>query len=197
MKRRGLVDAGAVALGAGAAATVGLGGGPAMGQAGHRVIPDVEVWTHDGQKARFYSDLVRDRVVTLNFFFTGCAETCPLVTQNLRVVQDLLGDRVGRDVFMYSVTLQPELDTVEVLREHVEQWEVGPGWTFLTGSPSEIERLRRATGFASGDPELDVILDNHIGMLRYGNDRLDRWAGCPALGRPEWIAKRIGSLASI
>jgi protein SCO1/2 len=182
------------------AAAAGLGGEAMLSSSGHRParagasgqrIPDIEVITHEGRTARFYTDLVKDRVVTLNFFYTGCGETCPLVTENLRAVQDLLGERMGRDIFMYSISLQPELDTPAILRDHADQWQLGPGWRFLTGRPEAIERLRKATGFASRDPELDLIRDNHTGLLRYGNDRLDRWAGCPALARPEWIAKAI------
>ena len=71
----------------------------------------------------------------------------------------------------------------------------GPGWKFLTGRPDDIERLRRAMGFASADPDYDLILDNHTGLLRYGNERLDRWAGTAGLGRPAWIVKAVTSIA--
>lgn len=163
----------------------------------HRAFPDIEVVAHDGTKGRFYSDFVRGRVITLNFFFTACNDTCPLVTQNLREVQDLMAARLDRDLFMYSVSLQPELDTPEILREHAALWDVRPGWRFLTGRPDDIERLRRASGFASDDPEVDRVRDNHTGLLRYGNDRLDRWAACPALARPAWIVKAITSAALV
>jgi protein SCO1/2 len=169
--------------------------GAALAHPGHDRIPNVEVLDQDGRRHRFYDDLVRDRVVLINFFFTACGDTCPLVTQNLREVQDLLGERMGRDIFMYSVTLQPELETPAILKDYAEIWEVRPGWSFLTGKPEEIERLRRAIGFASLDPAQDRIKDNHTGLLRYGNVALDRWAGCPALARPAWIAKAVGSLA--
>jgi protein SCO1/2 len=154
-------------------------------------IPNPLVNSHDGRRFRFYDDLVRGRVVTINFFFTSCGEICPLVTQNLRTVQDLLGDRVGRDVLMLSLTLQPELETPEILRDYADIFEVKPGWLFLTGAPAEIEHLRTALGFASSDPERDKIADNHTGILRYGNDALDRWAACPGAGRPEAIVKAI------
>jgi protein SCO1/2 len=132
----------------------------------------------------------------INFFFTSCGETCPLVSENLRTVQDLLGDRMGRDIFMYSVTLQPELETPAILKEYADVWEVRPGWRFLTGKPAEIEALRKAMGFASADPAADRILDNHTGLLRYGNDRLDRWGGVPGLARAAWIAKAVTSIAA-
>jgi protein SCO1/2 len=188
MQRRMFVAAGSAL--AGAAAGAGLAGRRATAEAASR-IPNVEVLTHDGHKFRFYDDLVKGRVVTLNFMFTSCGDTCPLVTANLRTLQDLLGERVGRDIFMYSLTLRPEEDTPEVLRDYAAMYEVRPGWRFLTGAPDDIERLRRRLGFASADPELDRIADEHTGILRYGNEALDRWAGCPALSRPEWIVKAI------
>lgn len=156
-------------------------------------IPNVEVQAHDGTSYRFYDDLVRDRIVTVNFFFVTCGDICPQIMANLRLVQDLLGPRAGRDVFMYSVTLFPELETVEDLRAYAEMFEIGPGWKLLTGAPADIEQLRRSLGFYRSDPELDRIKDEHTGLLRYGNDRLRRWAGGPALGRPEWIVKAIAT----
>src|SRR5215469_10564445 len=78
-----------------------------------RNLPNIPLITHEGKRVMFYDDLVKDKVVTLNFFFTHCDEICPLVTANLAKVQKLLGDQVGRDIYMYSFTLKPEEDTVE------------------------------------------------------------------------------------
>jgi len=186
--RGSAVVAGAAATGA-AVAGLGLLGAPASAAEGR--IPDVEVWSHDGGRFRFYRDLVQGRIVTLNFIFTSCGDTCPLVTQNLAQMQDILGPRVGRDIFMYSLTLQPEVDTPEVLRDYAEAYGVRPGWRFLTGRKDDIELLRERLGFRSQDPELDVVKDEHTGMLRYANEPLDRWGASPALSRPEFLAKVI------
>ena len=183
-----------------AALTGAAMGGPlkeARAASGGSVIPNVEVLDQDGTSFRFYEDLVRHRAILVNFFFTSCAETCPLVTQNLREVQDLLGERMGRDVFMYSISLQPELETPAVLAAYAAPWDVRPGWRFLTGRAEDIERLRKAMGFASSDPAWDRVKDNHTGMVRYGNDRLDRWAGTAGLGRPAWITKAVTALADM
>lgn len=192
MTRRALLAAGTVSAALGGMVAAGLTQPirPALAAESYR-IPDVEVWSHNGRKARFYEDLVRGRVVTINVMYTACGDTCPLVTQNLRAVQELLGDRVGRDLFMYSITLQPELETPEILADYAAQHEVGPGWEFLTGAPADITRLRRALGYRSPDPEADVLLDEHTGMLRYGNDALDRWAHAAALLPPETIVKAM------
>lgn len=169
-----------------------LGPWPSSFAGGTRtLLPDTEVVDHHGRRHRFYADLVRGRAVTLNVMFTGCGDTCPLVTANLRQVQELLGHRVGRDLFMYSITLTPELETPAILHAYAESHDVGPGWLFLTGRPAEIHRLRDALGFSSVDPELDVLADQHTGFLRFGSEPLDRWAGCPALLPSTTIAKAI------
>ncbi len=198
MRRRVLLAAGTAAVACGALPArerSAAAAAPAAAAGARTPVPDVGVVDQDGRAFRFYDDLVRGKVVLVNFFFTACGDTCPLVTENLRAVQDLLGDRVGRDILMLSVTLQPELETPAVLKDYAEQWDVKPGWHFLTGRPAEIERLRRGMGFASADPEYDLVLDNHTGLVRYGNDRLDRWGGVPGLARPAWIAKAVSSIA--
>ena len=190
--RASAVVAGAAATGA-AVAGLGLLGAPASAAEGR--IPDVEVIDQDGRRFRFYRDLVQGRIVTLNFIFTSCGDTCPLVTQNLAQMQDLLGPRVGRDVFMYSLTLQPEVDTPEALKDYAAMYGVRPGWRFLTGAKDDIELLRKRLGFASADPELDIIKDEHTSMVRFCNEGLDRWGACPALSRPEFLAKVITTQA--
>jgi protein SCO1/2 len=154
-------------------------------------FPNVVLRTHEDRAVRFYGDLIKDKLVTLNFMYAGCADICPGMTYNLTRVQKILGARVGREIFMYSITLEPERDTPRVLRAYAENFKVGPGWLFLTGAPEDIELLRRRLGFVDPDPKLDADKTQHIGTLRFGNERLQRWAACPALSRPEQIARAI------
>jgi len=193
MDRRTFFTGGGGAI-AGTVAGSALPGAQAAGSSKPYGIPDIAVLDQDGREYRFYDDLIRDRVVLINFFFQSCGDTCPLVTENLRAVQDALAGRMDRDIFMYSITLQPHFDRPHILKDYAELWDVKPGWKFLTGEPDDIERLRRALGFASSDPLYDLQLDNHTGMLRYGNARLGRWAGTPALSRAAWIVKAVTSL---
>jgi protein SCO1/2 len=152
---------------------------------------DVEVITHEGKKARFYDDLVKGKIVLFNFIYTSCADICPGMTQNLVEVQSMLGGRVGRDIFMYSLTLEPEQDTPERLKAYAETFNVGPGWLFLTGAPGNLELLRRRLGFVDPEPELDADPDQHTGILRFGNEPIDRWSAVPALSDPEFIVEAI------
>ena len=158
---------------------------------GNRRIPDVALTTHDGRQVRFHSDLVKDRVVFVNMMYAQCSQRCPPMTHNLRRVQALLGPRVGRDVFMYSISLMPEHDRPADLRAYMRQHEVGPGWTFLTGAPAEVQRLRVALGFYDVDPAIDADIGQHTGVVRIGNDRLDRWCMAPALLEPQQIVEAL------
>jgi protein SCO1/2 len=106
-------------------------------------------------------------------------------------VHRLLGARVGRDIFMYSLTLDPDADTPEVLKAYADTFGVGPGWSFLTGERGDIERLRRKLGIVDPDPLVDADRGQHIGVVRFGIERPDRWAGCPALTTPKQIVRSI------
>jgi protein SCO1/2 len=136
--------------------------------------------------------LIKDKIVTINFMYADCEGICPGITANLVKVQHALGARVGRDIFMYSLTLKPEHDTPAVLKEYAEMHGVKAGWSFLTGNPSEMELLRRRLGFVDPDPDVDKNKDEHIGNVRYGNEALQLWASCPGLARPQSIVASIG-----
>ncbi|MDX6614744.1 MAG: hypothetical protein QOD75_3930, partial [Blastocatellia bacterium] len=75
-----------------------------------RHLPNIELVTQDSKKVRFYDDLVKDRRVVIQFMFTRCKDICPVITHHLVEVQEKLKDRVGTDIFFYSVTLSPEED---------------------------------------------------------------------------------------
>ena len=156
-----------------------------------RNFPNVELLTQDGQRVRFYDDLIKDKIVTINFFYAKCEGICPTVTANLAKAQKILGDRVGREIFMTSISLKPEHDTPAVLKEYAGMFKAKPGWSFLTGKPDDIELLRRSLGFTNLDPRLDKDTSQHIGNVRMGNEPLMLWAACPGMARPEFIAKSI------
>ncbi len=154
-------------------------------------FPNVVLRTHEGRGVRFYDDLVKNRVVTFNFMYANCKGVCVPVTSNLVRVHKLLGDRMGRDIFFYSLTLEPAADTPEVLARYASAHDVGRGWTFLTGEKKDIELLRQRLGFVDPDPVVDADRTQHAGMVLYGNEAKQRWAACPGMGSPEWIARSI------
>jgi protein SCO1/2 len=156
-----------------------------------RYFPEMVLTTHQGKKVRLYEDLIKDKCVVMNFMYATCRGICSPITANLLRVQSILQDRVGRDIFMYSFTLKPQEDSPEALRAYAKSHDVGPGWSFLTGHPTDLELLRRSLGFVDPDPVLDADTTNHTGMVRYGNEGLQLWAAFPGMSKPEAIAKSI------
>ncbi len=133
-------------------------------------VPDVEVLDQDGRRLRFYTDLVRDRVVAINFVYTTCTTSCPLLGVAFGSVQDLLGARIGREVFLLSVSVDPVTDTPARLKAWAARHGARPGWTLLTGARPEVLRLLRALGVSAGQKE------NHPTFVLVGDDRRGRWS---------------------
>lgn len=183
--------AGALLSRAASAVTAAEASAAARERIRQRYFPDVILRNQDGNKFRFYEDLIKGKVVTINMFFAKCEDICPLITSNLVRVQRILADKVGRDIFMNSISLKPEQDTPAQLKAFAKMHRAGPGWNFLTGKPADIERLRRNLGFTNPDPRLDQDINQHIGNVRYGNERLMLWAACPGMADPHFIAESI------
>ncbi len=104
-------------------------------------FPNVELITQDGQKVHFYDDLIKGKIVAIDLIYTNCEYACPLETARMAQIQKKLGDRVGQDIFFYSISIDPERDTPKVLKEYMEKFHVGPGWLFLTGKKADSELL--------------------------------------------------------
>lgn len=159
-------------------------------EAHERYFPDVTVLTHEGKKVSFYKDLIKGKIVTINFMYTHCDEICPMVTANLVRVQKLLGDRVGKDIFMYSFSLQG-VDTPQTLAAYREKYHIKPGWTFLTGDRDTMELLRRKLGFTYPDPKIDADKTQHIGNVRFGSEPLIIWEVMPGMGNPKYLVQLL------
>src|SRR5262245_8811232 len=96
-----------------------------------RYFPNIVLTSHDGKKVRFYDDLIKDKIVMINMMYADCEGVCMPITMNLRKVQTMLGDRMGQDIFIYSLSLKPDEDTPTMLKHYAEMHHVGPGWLFL------------------------------------------------------------------
>jgi len=154
-------------------------------------FPNFVLRTQDNKAVRFYDDLVQGKIVLFNFFYATCEGVCPAATANLVKVQKLLGASLGRDYFMYSITLDADHDRPKALKEYARMHGVGPGWLLLTGKHAEIEILRHKLGYADPNPVRDKDKSQHIGLVRYGNEAMDRWGACPVLSNPERIAEFV------
>jgi protein SCO1/2 len=155
-------------------------------------LPNAVVLTHEGRRALFYNDLLRNRVVLINCFSIHNEEVYPVI-ENLVAVQRLLGEKSGRDIFIYSITTDPERDTPRALRAFAEKRGIKPGWLLLTGPTDTVDSLR-ARLFASGGGHhqgVPLVKDCSLGLIRYGNEAAGLWASCPAKTEPEWIVERL------
>ena len=167
------------------------GNTPAREMIRQRYFPNVRLTTHEGKSVRLYDDLIKDKIVLINFMYAHCQGVCIPVTANLRKVQKLLGPRVGRDIFMCSFTLKPAEDTPKALRDYANLYHAKPGWTFLTGRPDDLELLRRRLGFTDPVPTVDKDKSQHIGNVKIGNEPLMLWTACPGMAHADWILKAI------
>ena len=135
-------------------------------------FPNVDLVTQDGKKVRFYDDVLKGKVVAINFIYTKCPDVCPLDTAALRRVQKLLGPRMGRDVHFYSISLDPKNDTPATLRKYMKTFDVGPGWTFLTGRPQDLALIQSKFGIK---PVSAGMLTAHDTRYVLGNEAMARW----------------------
>ncbi len=132
-------------------------------------IPDLLVVDQDGSKRRFYSDLIKDKVVILSFFYTSCPSMCPVMNDRLGKLQTNLGDRLGKDVFIVTVTKDPETDTPARLKALARKLHTKPGWTMITGDVKAIGKIvRDFTGDRLGQ-------DMHNTVFLIGNDKTGTW----------------------
>jgi protein SCO1 len=153
-------------------------------------FPNVTLTTQDGVPVRFYDDLIKGKIVAISLIYTSCKYTCPLETARLSQVAKLLGDRMGRDVFFYSITIDPDHDTPQVLKAYAANFHAGPGWTFLTGKQQDIELLSRKLGLYSEPNPANP--DGHTPSLLIGNEATGQWMRNSATDNPKFLARTIG-----
>lgn len=147
--------------------------------------------TQDGKEVRFYDDLIRGKQAVINFMYAECHGACPLVTQTLKKTYTQLKDRMGKDLFFYSITTKPQDDSPAALKHYAESRKADlPGWLFLTGEPYDIQTIRFRL-FGMGHPGFDVDDSMHAGMLRIVNDARNSWGMAQAFATQKNILKRI------
>ncbi len=178
---------------------LGLAGAPAGAQAdGTPEAPsvdpalhyftDVELINQHGEPMRLYSDLLQGKVVLINTVFTACTGMCPMLSSTIEKIQAHVGDRVGDDVHLISISVDPENDTPEKLAELAERFHAERGWYFLTGEPRNVEIALRKLGQFTADPEA------HQGILILGNEPTGLWKKAFGLAGAEAIIEVFDSV---
>ena len=148
---------------------------PHVASYGTAIFTNAMLRTHEDKQVRFYDDLIKGRQVIINLMYATCEGICPTVTSNMVKIHQALKERMGRDLFMYSITIKPEEDDPAALKDFAEMHRaLLPGWTFLTGDPYDIETIRFRL-FRWNHIKFDTDLASHTGMLRIINDATNRW----------------------
>ena len=132
-------------------------------------IPDVKVTTQDGEHVDFYQDLIKGKVVAVNFVFTTCTTVCPPMGALFSNLQKQNGDRLGKDIHLVSVSIDPTVDTPQRLKAWGAKFGARDGWTLVTGKKSEITTLLKA---------MNVYVANfqdHQPVTLLGNDATGEW----------------------
>src|SRR3954462_6068914 len=156
---------------------------------GANSFPNVTLTTQDGEDVKFY-DLIKGKIVAIDLIYTNCQYACPLETARMARMQQLLGDRMGKDVFFISISIDPEHDTPAALKAYAEKYQAGPGWIFLRGTLADTDLLSKKLGLWS-DPTLSA--DGHTPMLLIGNEATGQWMQTSALDNPAFTARIIST----
>jgi len=135
----------------------------------HKYFSDVELVDQDGRRHRFYSDLLQGKIVVVAAFLTSCTTSCPILAERMAALQERVGDRLGRDVYLLSFSVDPQADTPARLKQYAERVGARPGWFFLTGSKANVDWALYKLG-AYTDPA-----EAHSNLLILGNEPAGEW----------------------
>ena len=156
-----------------------------VSSAAEKYFSDVELINQDGQKMRFYSDLLKDKVVVINTFFTTCTGVCPPINRNLEKVQEALGDRLGKDAFLISLSVDPETDTPSRLKEYSRRFHARPGWIFLTGKKENVDWALYKLG------QYVEAKEGHTNIIIIGNEPKGLWKKAFGLAKADELMKIV------
>lgn len=157
---------------------------------GRDYFPNVTLTTQDNKKVKFFDDLLDGKIVVINFIFTTCVDVCPLDTAQLRKVYDLLGDHPGKDIFLYSISVDPERDTPAAMKTFMKQYDIGKGWTFLTGKQADIDLIQKKLGIQPAGERPSA----HTTSIMLANVPNGRWIKRSPYENPQLLANLLTSL---
>ena len=161
--------------------------GPSAEARARDYFTNLEVISQDGKRMRFYDDVLSGKVVVLNFIFTNCQGACPMMTRNLSLVRDMLGEgALGRDIHFVSISLDPLRDTPAAMKAFAETHDADqPGWLFITGQPENLEHIVSVLGQHTDDLEV------HSTLLLAANVRTAHWTKIPPTVPPNGVVERL------
>src|SRR6476660_5740864 len=145
-------------------------------------VPDIKVINQDGRHVRFNSQVVDGRIAIVTGFFTNCSSMCPFTQEKLAQVAKLLGPRLGKDVVIVSVSVDPQNDTPARMKDWGEKFHIGPGWTLLSGNPAEVDTLLKSLGLSVPLPQRhqSALI---VGSTASGWVRISSWTSAEKLAK--------------
>jgi len=158
--------------------------------AAEKYFTDVELLNQDGQTVRFYSDVLKDKVVIINTFFTTCTSICPPLNRNFEKIQEALGDRLGKSVFLVSISVDPATDTPPRLKEYGRRFHARPGWMFLTGKKENLDWALYKLG------QYVETKDDHTSIFIIGNEPKGLWKKAFGLAKPDELIRIVEDVIS-
>lgn len=156
--------------------------------AASKYFTDVLLVNQDGKEMRLYSDLIKGRTVIIIPFFTSCTGACPAMNQSLQKIQDWLGDRLGKDAYMISISVDPVNDTVPKLQEYAKKFNARPGWYFLSGKRENVEFALMKLGNSV------QVREDHNNIMIIGNEKTGLWKKAFSLAASESLIPIVESV---
>jgi cytochrome oxidase Cu insertion factor (SCO1/SenC/PrrC family) len=150
-----------------------------------KYFTDLPLLTQDGKPVKFYTDVLKGKLVLISFIYTNCTDICPILMHNLVDVQEKLGEKFGKDVFFVSISVDPEDDTPEELKKYAERYEAKPGWTFLTGKKENVDWVIYKLGQYTAD------FEDHSMTFLLGDVKNAKWAKLKGESEPEVVSVKI------
>jgi protein SCO1/2 len=158
--------------------------------AAQKYFSDVQLLNQDGAKMRLYTDLLQGKTVIINSFFATCQGSCLPLMRNLQQVQESLGDRLGKDARIISISVDPTVDTPGALKAYAQKLKAKPGWYFLTGDKASVEFALKKLG------QFVEAKESHLNIFIIGNDRTGLWKKAFGLAKSEDIVKVVDSVVN-
>ena len=154
----------------------------------HKYFSDVVLLNQNGERMRFYSDLLQGKVVIIDSFFATCRGSCLPMNRNLEKLQEALGDHIGKDVYIISISVDPQVDTPASLKEYAKKLHARPGWYFLTGEKRNVDWVLNKLGQYVNDKQ------DHLNIFIIGNERTGLWKKAFGLARSDELVKVVESV---
>ncbi|MCJ7589819.1 MAG: SCO family protein [Woeseiaceae bacterium] len=150
---------------------------------------NLELINQNGETVRFFEDVLKDKVVVINFVFTNCQGACPLMTHKLSLVRDQFEDKIGNPLQFVSLSIDPERDTPAAMKAFAAEHQADhDGWLWLTGKPENLDNIIKRLGQYAED------IEAHSTMMLAGNVNAAHWVKIQPYEMPPQIAQKIALL---